>query len=276
MVEIVKSEVFFHSTDIQSSPWPYSVPAGGRTRVLHTDGIVRRRYHEHVLIFTLSGRGRIAVGGKTFVTGAGGVVWLDTGRKYGHGAKPGETWSYLWIALSGHGLSRLHEQIALIESPVFEQMGDLRPQFEEIVKNLAEQSPTADAVMSAQVAAITTALFSKRFVAGMVAGSDSISKLMRRLRRDVDQSWQIDAMAEMAGLSPSQLFRRFKEETGTSPVSWLRQERMQLARHLLTATTGTIAGIALRCGYHDPFHFSRDFKRHNKSSPREYRAHARS
>ncbi|MCP4319181.1 MAG: AraC family transcriptional regulator [Hyphomicrobiales bacterium] len=275
MVEFTRSEVFFHTTDPHSSPWPYSVPVGGRTLVVHRDGMVRRRYHQHVLILTLSGQGRIEADETTFAANPQSVVWLDTARKYGHGAKQGEVWAYLWLAMSGHGLGRLHEQIALLDSPVMEGMGDLQPRFEDIVQNLAGQPPTIDATLSAQVAAIIAALFSKRVGTSALAGSDPITKLMRHLRRKVDQTWEIDDMAEIAGLSPSQLFRRFKDVAGTSPISWLRQERMLLARHLLTGTTDTIASIAHRCGYSDPFHFSRDFKRHNGCAPRNYRANTR-
>ena len=98
---------------------------------------------------------------------------------------------------------------------------------------------------------------------------------MQHLRRTADQNWEIGAMADIAGLSPSQLFRRFKAATGTSPVAWLRLERMQLARHLLTGTSDRIASIANRCGYSDPFHFSRDFKRHHACSPRDFRSRSR-
>lgn len=238
------------------------------------DGTVRRRYHEQVLILTLSGEGRIEVGESVFAAVPQSVVWLDTALKYGHGAKQGGMWTYLWFAMAGHGLDRLHEQVALLGSPVTKSMGDLNSQFEDIILNLAEQPPSIDAALNAQVAAITAALVSKRSCVWANADSDPIIKLMRHLRRAIDHDWEIDAMADVAGLSSSQLFRRFKNVAGTSPISWLRQERMLLARHLLTGTTDRIAGIAQCCGYSDPFHFSRDFKQHNECSPRDYRANS--
>lgn len=271
-VDFTNSQVFFHSSDPLSSPWPYSVPVGGRTIVSHKDGMVRRRYHEQVLILTLSGEGRIELGEGVFPARAESIVWLDTALKYAHGARPGGSWAYLWFAMAGHGLDRLYEETALPDHPVIEDMGHLSPRFESVLLTLAEQPPTADAVLNMQVAAITAALFSERCAAWTAAGSDPIRKLMQHLRRTADQNWEIDAMADIAGLSPSQLFRRFKAATGTSPVAWLRLERMQLARHLLTGTSERIASIANRCGYSDPFHFSRDFKRHHACSPRDFRA----
>ncbi|WP_168206457.1 AraC family transcriptional regulator [Labrenzia sp. PHM005] len=266
-----RSEVFFHATDPLASPWPYTVPVGGQTIVTHQDGMVRRSYHEHVLILTLSGAGRVEVGGQVFKAGPDSLVWLDTSQKYGHGADRGAPWTYLWFAMAGPGLDRLHEQLALLDNPVIEDLGNLCDCFEAVIAALRAQLPDCDAHLNAQVAAAVAALFRKRAATWAAVGNDPINEVMRQLRRRIDGHWEIEAMANIAGLSPSQLFRRFKAATGTTPIFWLRQERMMLAEHLLTATTSQIVGVAARCGYSDPYHFSRDFKRHSGVSPRRFR-----
>lgn len=275
MMDPAKSEVFFHSADPLTLPWPYVVTAGGRTGVGNRDGMVSRQYHEHTLILTLSGQGCIKVADGVFLCGKGSIAWLDTSKKYEHGAQLGHEWSYVWVALSGFGLDRLQGVMGLPEHPVVADMGHLRPCFEEIVQALSAPHPAADAVMNARVAQIACDLFSNRKSAAIDGGSDPVSKVMRSLRDDISRNWDIPTMSDIVGLSPSQLFRRFKAISGTSPKSWLRQERMLLARHLLTATGDDISSVALRCGYADPFHFSRDFKHQNGCSPRDFRARAR-
>ncbi|MEX3010324.1 AraC family transcriptional regulator [Hoeflea sp. TYP-13] len=269
------SDIYFHSVDPVNSPWPYHVAAGGHTNVSAKDGMVSHRYHQHTLILTLSGEGRIKVGDGVFATGAGSLVWLDTSRKYAHGAARKNQWSYIWVAVSGHGLDRLHEQIGLQENPAFDEVDNLKPCFTDIVQNLADHLPSADAAMNAQIASIVAVLFTKRIGAIAEDVSDPVSNVMRQLRKDISRDWNISSLADIAGLSPSQLFRRFRTVAGTSPISWLRQERMVLARHLLTVSAENISNVAMRCGYVDPFHFSRDFKRHNGCSPRSFRATAR-
>ncbi len=270
------SEVFFHSADPATSPWPYGVEAGGRTLVTRRDGVVSRHYHQHTLILTLSGHGRIMLGAREFSSDPGGLVWLDTSRKYAHGADRRAQWAYLWLGLSGYGLDGLHAQFGLWQNPVVADMAHLEPSFNAALQSLARQGPMVEAETSAQIALILSAVFAKRHAAAAGDTPDRIATVMRHLRADIAKSWDIAAMAQIASLSPSQLFRRFKHATGATPITWLRDERMHLARHLLTASSDTVAAIALRCGYADPFHFSRDFKRHTGRAPRDFRADIRS
>lgn len=266
------SQVFFHSADPEAAPWPYIVAAGGRTNVSGADGFVSRRYHEHTFILTLSGKGTIRVGESTFDTVPGCFTWLDTSRKYAHGADRGQRWSYVWISMSGYRLDRLHQQTGFLQQPLVEDMEHLLACFEVIVDSLDAQPPFADAIMNAQIARILSEVFSRRHSEFSVQKPDPVSKVMRQMRREIASNWDIARMSDIAGLSPSQLFRRFRENTGTTPINWLRLERMLLARHLLIATGDTVGNIALRCGYPDPFHFSRDFKRQHDRSPRSFRA----
>ena len=275
METISKTEVYFHSIDPLGSTWPYAVTAGGRTLVSSEAGSVSRSYHDHTLILTLSGKGSIRVAGGTFSAHPGSLAWLDTSRNYAHEAEAGHEWAYLWVAVKGYGLDKLHGRIGLSEEPVIEQMAHLGACFDAILQALSGHLPAADAAMNAQIGLIMRDLFAARQDEYEASRSDPISRLMQHLRKDLSRRWDISAMATSAGLSPSQLHRRFNAAAGTSPISWLRQERMLLASHLLTATSDSITLIAQRCGYADPFHFSRDFKRHHACAPRAFRTKAR-
>lgn len=51
--------------------------------------------------------------------------------------------------------------------------------------------------------------------------------------------------------------------------------KLQLAAEMLISTGLTLAQVAARFGYVDPFHFSRRFKALNGMSPDAYRRHYR-
>ena len=75
-------------------------------------------------------------------------------------------------------------------------------------------------------------------------------------------------MARTAGMSVSSLSARFKKTFGLAPKAYLLQYRMRHAAHLLANRNLTISEIATQVGYDDLFHFSKTFKKHFGTSPR--------
>jgi AraC-like DNA-binding protein len=94
---------------------------------------------------------------------------------------------------------------------------------------------------------------------------------IRHMHANVEQSIRRDELARMAGLSPAQFHVVFREIMGTTPVAYLRDLRLRRAQHLLISTNLPIKDVALRCGYEDPFVFSKFFTRAWGHSPSEYR-----
>ena len=86
--------------------------------------------------------------------------------------------------------------------------------------------------------------------------------------------WQLAQLAWLARLSVPHFCRRFRQVFHTAPIDWLRRERITHAKRRLVESGDSIKEIAKQVGYHDPFYFSRDFKRYTGNSPSEYRRYA--
>ena len=82
---------------------------------------------------------------------------------------------------------------------------------------------------------------------------------------------RVEDLADAAGISASHFSRLFKAAFGTSPIDWLRRERVNQAKRRLSETSDAIEQIAAQVGYNDRFFFSRDFKKLTGYSPREFR-----
>jgi transcriptional regulator GlxA family with amidase domain len=78
-------------------------------------------------------------------------------------------------------------------------------------------------------------------------------------------------LADLLGISPAQLTRRFKAVHGVTPVHFLRRIRLRTARALLAETDYTLQTIAEECGYRSAFYLSRVFSNHTGQSPSQYR-----
>ena len=99
--------------------------------------------------------------------------------------------------------------------------------------------------------------------------------LMERVMKVVNANlsnpdFNIDILAQEAGISRANLYRKIKEITGISSGKFLRNIRMEQAARLLKAGQNDVSQIAELVGYTDSSHFSTAFKTHFGISPSEY------
>lgn len=100
--------------------------------------------------------------------------------------------------------------------------------------------------------------------------------LLNSILRFVDASLHnsdlsVQTVCSRFGMSPRYLHRMF-EETGASFGEYVRKERLgRCAEELTRRSNGSIAEIALSCGFGDISHFNHCFRKQFGVSPREYR-----
>lgn len=85
----------------------------------------------------------------------------------------------------------------------------------------------------------------------------------------------IGELAQRFGMSTRTFNRRFKEATGSSPLEYLRQLRLNTAQDLLKSSNYSIAEIATKVGYGDSAYFTERFKQRLDITPSDYRATVR-
>lgn len=78
-------------------------------------------------------------------------------------------------------------------------------------------------------------------------------------------------LAHAVGMSPRQLERLFNKKFGRSPSRFYVRLRLKRAQMLLTQSTDSILGIALRCGFTDASHLSKCFREVFHETPAQVR-----
>jgi transcriptional regulator GlxA family with amidase domain len=81
----------------------------------------------------------------------------------------------------------------------------------------------------------------------------------------------VAAMARHAGVSPRTFARRFREETGTTPLQWLLTQRVLEARRLLEESDLPVEDLAWRCGFGTAASLREHFRRATATTPTAYR-----
>ncbi len=81
----------------------------------------------------------------------------------------------------------------------------------------------------------------------------------------------VAALAGHAAVSPRTFARRFREETGSTPLQWLLGRRVLEARRLLEQTDLPIEGVARSCGFGSAASLREHFRRATATTPTAYR-----
>jgi transcriptional regulator GlxA family with amidase domain len=87
-------------------------------------------------------------------------------------------------------------------------------------------------------------------------------------------SWECEynstALARCMGISARQLQRLFKRYLCCSPRTWLREERLQLAREMLL-DSASVKEVALKLSFRQASQFCRDFRSRFGYTPTEHK-----
>jgi transcriptional regulator GlxA family with amidase domain len=93
----------------------------------------------------------------------------------------------------------------------------------------------------------------------------------RWAERRLEQPLDVVAMAAHAGVSPRTFARRFRAETGTTPLQWLLGRRVLEARRLLESSDLPVEVLAWRCGFGTAASLREHFRRATATTPSAYR-----
>lgn len=98
-----------------------------------------------------------------------------------------------------------------------------------------------------------------------------IGHVVALIQAQVAEPCTVDLLAQAVNMSPSYLSRLFRQQTGHSPASFVREQRLRRAYELIQTTFLSVKEIMAAVGWNDPSHFSRAFKRRFGVSPQGLR-----
>jgi transcriptional regulator GlxA family with amidase domain len=99
----------------------------------------------------------------------------------------------------------------------------------------------------------------------------ALEPVLRWMEDNCGKDVTLDDIAARARTSTRTLNRRFREQTGTTPMQWLLRTRIRQAQYLLEATDHPVDRIATQVGFGSPTAFRDRFKRIVGTTPNAYR-----
>jgi AraC family transcriptional activator FtrA len=101
--------------------------------------------------------------------------------------------------------------------------------------------------------------------------SGSLEATRRWAAERLGEPLDVAAMARHAAVSPRTFARRFRAETGTTPLRWLLARRVLEARRLLEESDLPVEDVAWHCGFGSAASLREHFRRATATTPTAYR-----
>lgn len=219
----------------------------------------RNDYH---LLLVLNGE--IKVSGQKIGDGKAYIFYPRTSQNYEYVA--GENTLYYWLHFSGKDVEEILKSLNISQG----------------VFDLKENSNKAENLFKMILSAYSTEMsYADEYASGLIISLLSLiaspvnipSPFFRAIKilSDVNDTTSIKDIAASYSMSESHFIREFKKVTGTSPLSYKTNKRIEAAKEMLLSTNLSIHEISFMSGFSDPLYFSRIFKSRERLSPIEFR-----
>lgn len=235
----------------------------------------------HWFMLAVSGEGRLlGAGGLPVPVRAGSLVFAA--ENAGYQLQSDETLELYYVSFSGYlvreyfvraGFHRVYPVHDYGESEFFREAFEQMLAFSHIPDNRYCKMLSRFYDMLARV--IDLAEAANYNIKEPFGQTLYLTKALVFISNHYNEDITVTDIARCAGVGRKYLHAVFTRQIGVSPSRYLLSFRMDEACKLMSVSRITVAELARAVGYHDPFQFSRMFKRVKGMSPTEYKNQSR-
>jgi AraC-like DNA-binding protein len=228
---------------------------------------VRRRANENSYLFEyiLEGEGEAKIDGKTVKLTSGCLLFIDKNAPQNYKSNPKAPMKKLWVSFAGEYLGATLEAYRL-QTGVYRV--ELKQEFSALYRVAKIDTPPQNKYF--EIAELLHAVILKTARISLEAG-DELLPFKNALLASIYTKKTLDEIAAELFTSKSNLIRVFKKQTGVTPYRFLLDERISVAKTLLSTTSMQVKNIAELLCFTDEHYFSFLFKQKTGLTPSKYR-----
>ncbi len=225
--------------------------------------------------YVISGKGYIKTKHKTYVVQAGDLFFLNKNRNHTYYSDKNEPYEKMFISINGSYVDSLIQLHNITNSVVISKT-NVRPVFEKIF-SISEQylghnfPPEIYTEISCAILTLIQAVSPLDFTLNTEKLTLHPAEVLKNYIDDnIYEKLQLKDLCAFMNLSEMHLQRIFKEAYGITIVRYIREQKLIVAKHLLSTTFLKISEISDKLSYDNPKCFATLFKKHFGISPSDY------
>ncbi|MEK0312682.1 helix-turn-helix domain-containing protein [Cohnella sp. 56] len=227
-------------------------------------------------LLVTGGKGILHMDDRSFPMKAGTFSFLLAGRQHSMQAQRGETLSYWWCHFRASYADRaIFKEIGMPEHVSIPDPREAIALFERIGRNLLADQPTSRLRLKTSFMELVS-VYLDHIVADtgiQETPSPEIEKLeivLSYVDEHLADSITVEDLAGLIFLHPNYFIVYFKSLMGCSPIQYVNQRRLEVARTLLADPACNVSDAASRIGM-KIYYFSRMFKAYTGLTPSRYK-----
>ncbi|AZN39244.1 AraC family transcriptional regulator [Paenibacillus albus] len=205
-----------------------------------------------------------------------GMGFLYGGHPQYFGTNSDDPWEVWWIYIAGEGMSSLLGDKAMRDVWAF-SYGE-NNQVMALVQELWTTARQNNARQVPKQAALLYELLLELLLHASdlnAAGERGLSHAIRRtaeyMRMNCARSLPLQKLADLCEISPAYFSRTFHEVMGVPPLTYLSNQRIELSKQMLMATSKPVKQIALEVGFSQASYFIERFRLAEGVTPTVFR-----
>ncbi|MBC7745507.1 MAG: AraC family transcriptional regulator [Flavobacterium sp.] len=230
---------------------------------------------QYILIYCTDGGGYIFINGTQYELHPNTYFIIPKNIPHRYNSNEGNPWSIYWIHFTGDISAKIYERFLqnnqLLVHPISYDENRIKL-FEQIYSTIEHSFNERET----EIANINLLHFVSSFVYYKEANpaiynTDSISNSILFMRKNINEKLGIEELSKQQNISVSHYCRTFKRKTGSSPINYFNQLKIQKACQCLYFTDRSIKEICTELGFDDQYYFSRLFRNIIGLSPLKYK-----
>lgn len=235
----------------------------------------RTEHDDYILIYCADGRGSLSLGHVKQMVKAGELFILPPNTMHAYQADEGQPWTVYWCHFQGEQAKDFFGYIYQGQSsPLIRNMTniDFMQLFRELIETVRDSTQLSGFIHASNLFRHILTKIERQMKQGdKYENGISIPKVQQYMRANINKHVSLDELASLSHCSKYHFARQYQRLTGTSPLRYFMELKMEHACFLLEQTSLSMSEIAFQLGYDDALYFSRVFRKVLGTAPSVYR-----